>query len=96
MTKENAMLHLMDRAGMIEYGRQLDERANGIFCGCGGDREIHLTQEGFRQVSEALQAITTFNPNWSERYNKTEAYFFTELLGKEYKVFALLSKGVQE
>lgn len=94
MTKLEAM-KLMTEAAMIkEAGDKLDKEAGGIFCVFDGTKEIHLTEKGFMQIAEALQATVTFNPNWCEKYPEhTEGSTRIQIAGKQWRVFALLDKG---
>lgn len=94
MTKFEAMKFLTEAATIKEAGDRLDKEAGGIFCGFDSTKEIHLTEKGFLQIADALQATVTFNPNWCERYPKhTEGSTRIKIAGKQWRVFALLDKG---
>lgn len=81
---------LVLRAAMIEDSIRFDNEFD-FFCGLDTQREIHISSSKFSRVVEWMQAVVTYNPNWKcVSSTAVEAYFYTELFGKKYKVFALL------
>lgn len=93
MRKDIALKYLTTAATIEELGGKLDEEAGRIFCGLGRTNDIHLTEKGFRDISEALQATITFDPNWSPYHPDTlEGHFTVEIFGKKWYVFALMKK----
>lgn len=69
------------------------KETNGLFCGYSDSYKIHISQDRWDEVINAIQPVVTYNPNWDKRFNNVEAYFYMDLCGKKYKVFALLDKG---
>ena len=94
MKKDTALKYLTTAATIEEMGLKLDKEAGGIFCELGRTNEIHLTEKGFRDISEALQPTITFDPNWSSSFPDTlEGHFTVEIFEKKWYVFALMKKG---
>ena len=92
--KERMREVLVLAAARFEETIRLDQKYDYFCFGMGTEREIHIASHRFQYVAECMQAVVTYNPNWScKSGEKVEAYFYEELFGKKYKIFALLEKG---
>lgn len=94
MNKDKALKFLTTAATIKELGASLDKEAGGIFCSFGDDKCIHLTEEGFNKIAEAMQATVTYNPNWGGgKYpDFLEQSFTVEIFEKKWFVFALADR----
>ena len=92
MSKEKLISMLERIAEIHEKSNELYEESEGLFCGRYENCEIHIAKDRWDEVVNTIQPVVTYNPNWDARYVKIEAYFYLDLCGKKYKLFALLDK----
>ena len=96
MTKEKALEALTKAAEFVEAAIKLDEETDGLFClGTDTERQIHISQSRWDEITNAIQPVITYDPNWDHSGEYTMARFTQKLLGKEYKVFALIERREQ-
>lgn len=93
MSKEEIKREFELRAAVIENSNMVDDLAK-ILIKDKKEREIHVASWRWNEVINELQPIVIYNPNWSKNFSTTiESYFYMEIFGRKYKVFALLDRG---
>lgn len=74
----------------------IQEESDNMFCGYRRwDNEVFLNDKYFEHVSEILQATVTYDPTVYNDGRTVVAYFFYEVYGIKWKVFALLDTLIQ-
>lgn len=98
MQRKEEMIRVLTEYATLKMGLQeLDKYSGCIFSSVYEDAEIQVTNRGFEKMIESIQPITHYNPNWTDRYEDIiEGYFHITLLGKQWKVFTLMDKEVEE
>lgn len=96
MTKEELFNYLREVEFYFRSLRRVDKETDMFCFGLVHSNEIHLNSSKFYQIVDILQPTVTFNPNWDNRHpHRLEAYFYVELNGYKYKLFALLDKEIK-
>lgn len=94
MSKEEMKGILEEIAQAEENICQLYEKTDGLFCNYSDGCRIHISENRWNDVINAIQPVVTYNPNWDKRFNLIRAYFYMDLCGKKYEVFTLLEMEV--
>lgn len=88
---EDQIMSLLDRRAAIreDLMRLFRDTDNDFFMGYSKEAaEIYLQDTALCYIADKLEKRIEYE--YSERINSTYAYFFMEVLGKEYKIFCLL------